>query len=50
MSPLASKKEIKRLDGQIAALSQFLSFLSDWFKVFFNMLRGNKKFKWTYEC
>ncbi|XP_075080067.1 uncharacterized protein LOC142165401 [Nicotiana tabacum] len=47
---LASKKEVQRLTGRIAALGIFISkSLEKSFK-FFSVLKKQNQFEWTYEC
>ncbi|KAL5763893.1 hypothetical protein ACOSQ2_016488 [Xanthoceras sorbifolium] len=43
-------KHVQNLNGQVAALSRFISKSTDKCVPFFNVLRGNKKFEWTEEC
>ncbi|KAL5768609.1 hypothetical protein ACOSQ2_015392 [Xanthoceras sorbifolium] len=43
-------KHMQSLNGQVAALSHFISKSTDKCVPFFNVLRGNKKFEWTEEC
>lgn len=50
MKSLTNKKQVMSLNGQIAALSHFISRATDSCLSFFNVLRANKKFEWTLEC
>ncbi|KAL5767977.1 hypothetical protein ACOSQ2_014760 [Xanthoceras sorbifolium] len=43
-------KHVQSLNGQIAALSRFISRSTNKCVPFFNILKGNKKFEWTKEC
>ncbi|KAL5770369.1 hypothetical protein ACOSP7_014523 [Xanthoceras sorbifolium] len=43
-------KHVQSLNGQVAALSRFISESTDKCVPFFNILRRNKKFEWTEEC
>ncbi|KAL5770154.1 hypothetical protein ACOSP7_014308 [Xanthoceras sorbifolium] len=43
-------KHVQSLNGQVAALNRFISKSTDKCVLFFNILKGNKKFKWTEEC
>ena len=43
-------KDVQSLTGRMTALSRFISKSTDKCLPFFNLLRGNKKFKWTEEC
>ncbi|KAL5769981.1 hypothetical protein ACOSP7_014135 [Xanthoceras sorbifolium] len=43
-------KHVQSLNGQVAALRRFISKSTDKCVPFFNVLRGNKKFKLTEEC
>ncbi|XP_022870105.1 uncharacterized protein LOC111389415 [Olea europaea var. sylvestris] len=48
-SPQKSK-EVQSLNGQIAALSRFISRATDKSLPFFNVLKQGKKFQWTSKC
>ena len=43
-------KEVQKLTGRMAALSRFISRLSDKSHAFFGTLKNSKDFKWTEEC
>ncbi|KAL5739319.1 hypothetical protein ACOSP7_028233 [Xanthoceras sorbifolium] len=43
-------KHVQSLNGQVAALSRFISKSTDKCVPFFNVLIWNKKFEWTEEC
>ncbi|KAL5739423.1 hypothetical protein ACOSQ2_028603 [Xanthoceras sorbifolium] len=43
-------KHVQSFIGQVAALSKFISKSTDKCVLFFNVLKGNKKFEWTEEC
>ena len=43
-------KEVQSLNGQIVALSRFVSKASDKSILFFNVLKQTKNFRWTKEC
>ena len=40
-------KDVLRLTGRIAALNRFISKSSEKYKEFYDIMRKNKKFKWT---
>ena len=50
MKPPSSVRQVRKLTGQIAALSQFLSKAAERGLPFFKTLRGVGKFCWTPEC
>ncbi|KAL5790062.1 hypothetical protein ACOSQ2_004950 [Xanthoceras sorbifolium] len=43
-------KHVQSLNGQVTALSRFISKSTDKCVPFFNVLRSNKKFEWTEQC
>ncbi|KAL5849104.1 hypothetical protein ACOSQ4_007117 [Xanthoceras sorbifolium] len=43
-------KHFQSLNGQVVALSRFISQSTKKCVTFFNVLRGNKRFEWTEEC
>ena len=43
----SNMKDVQKLTGRVAALNRFISRSSDRCKLFYNVLRKNKGFKWT---
>ena len=41
---------MQRLTGRVATLNRFISRSTDKCLAFYDVLRGNKKFKWTTRC
>ena len=50
MSSPKKPKEVMSLAGRVAALSRFLSRVTDRCAPFFNVLKGFKKFVWAEKC
>ena len=50
MSLPKKPKEVMSLAGRVAALSRFVSQATGHCTLFFNMLKGSKKFEWTDKC
>ena len=49
MNSLRKPKEVMSLASRVDALSRFMSLAIDCCAPFFDMLKGSKKFKWTYK-
>ncbi|KAL5746133.1 hypothetical protein ACOSP7_027282 [Xanthoceras sorbifolium] len=43
-------RHVQSLNGQVTALSKFISKSTNKCVPFLNVLRGNKRFEWTEEC
>ena len=50
MSSPRKPKEVMSLAGRMAALSKFVSRAIDCCVLFFDVLKGSKKFEWTNKC
>ena len=50
MSSLKKPKEVMSLTDRVAALSRFMSRVTDRCAPFFDMLKGSKKFEWIEKC
>lgn len=50
MQPLRTVKEVQCLTRRLADLSCFISKATNRYILYFKILRGAKKFKWTEEC
>ena len=45
-----NSREFQRLTGRISALNRFISRSTDKYLLFYDLLRGNKKFIWDEKC
>jgi len=50
MGPPASIKDVQKLTGCVVALNRFISKLGERGLPFFKLIKGQEKFKWTYEA
>ena len=50
MSSPRKPKKVMCLTGRVALLSRFISRATDHCALFFNMLKGSKKFQWNDKC